>query len=150
MGKVSRPDQSVSPRARMRTHTPSTRARVRTLSAQRSLCPAPLRPCTRSSLTCAHRLCTGFHAFPDGLMGAARSRHALLSAHKWACAATAGICPSSALLPQLSAPLHFGHNCLRAGAHPTLLCSDPGARSAVSRRLALRRALLSQPPRPAR
>ena len=79
VARVSRPDQSVSPRARMRTHTPSTPARARTLSAQRSLCSAPLRPCTRSSLSLAHRFCAGFHDYPDGLMGDGRSRHALLS-----------------------------------------------------------------------
>ena len=97
VARVSRPDQSVSPRARMRTHTPSTPARARTLSAQRSLCSAPLRPCTRSSLSPAHRFCAGFHDYPDGLMGDKRSRHALLSPHKWARATSTGtglcLCP---------------------------------------------------------
>jgi hypothetical protein len=143
------PSQSVSPRVRARIQR-LARAHAHTkVSTQRSLSPAPLRApaLDRSSrVRSPPSLCTGFHANPDGLMGAARSRHALLSAHKWACAATAGTCLSSALLPPaFQRPLHCGHNCLRAGAHPTLLCSGPGARSAVSRRLALRRALLSQP-----
>ena len=78
--------------ARARTHTtPCTRARAhKGLHAKVTQPCAPARPCTRSFLTCAHRFCAGFHAQPDGLMGGWRSRHALLSPHKWARATSTG------------------------------------------------------------
>ena len=83
----------------------SARARARTLSARRSLSPAP-HSC-RSSLS-AQRLCAGFHAYPDSLMGTARSRLSILSAHTWARAAFAGTglpLPACVVLcPRLWAP----------------------------------------------
>ena len=100
----------------------SARARARTLSARRSLSPAP-HSC-RSSLS-SQRLCAGFHASPDSLMGAARSRHLILSAHTWARAAFAGtglplpacLCRSSA--PGSGRPPRRIATCLRPVALPS-------------------------------
>ena len=117
--------------SRAQTHA-SARARARTLSARRSLSPAP-HSC-RSSLS-SQRLCAGFHASPDSLMGAARSRHLILSAHTWARAAFAGTgLPLPACLCRSSAP--------GSGRPPPAHCNlsstrcSPVARSVITRRRA--------------
>ena len=132
-----------SHRSRTQTHA-FARASARTLSARRSLSPAP-HSC-RSSLS-SQRLCAGFHASPDSLMGAARSRHLILSAHTWARAAFAGTgLPLPACLCRSSAP--------GSGRPPPAHCNlsstrcSPVARSVITRRRAYSGARCS--PRPVR
>jgi hypothetical protein len=113
--------ERLTARAHVHTYAFHARTRAHALRAKVTLpcAPAPLHSIVPRV---CHRLCTGFHAFPDGLMGAARSRHALLSAHKWACAATAGICPR----PLPSSP-SFRRPCILATTAfepgPTRRCS---------------------------
>ena len=130
--------------SRAQTHA-SARARARMLSARRSLSHAP-HSC-RSSLS-AQRLCAGFHASPDSLMGAARSRHLVLSAHTWARAAFAG---TGLPLPACVVPLPQALGAPPGALQPvfdSLLCSGPVARSVITRRRAYSGARYS--PRPVR
>lgn len=130
--------------SRAQTHA-SARARARMLSARRSLSHAP-HSC-RSSLS-AQRLCAGFHASPDSLMGAARSRHLILSAHTWARAAFAG---TGLPLPACVVPLPQALGAPPGALQPvfdSLLCSGPVARSVITRRRAYSGARYS--PRPVR
>ena len=127
--------------SRAQTHA-SARARARTLSARRSLSPAP-HSC-RSSLS-SQRLCAGFHASPDSLMGAARSRHSILSAHTWARAAFAG---TGLPLPACVVPLPQALGAPPAHCNLSSTRCSPVARSVITRRRAYSGARCS--PRPVR
>ena len=124
-------------------------ARTRT-HALRAKVTQPCPALDHSSVPNVQRLCAGFHASPDSLMGAARSRHSILSAHTWARAAFAG---TGLRLPasRSSAPGSGRPPGAMQPVFEPLLCSGPVARSVITRRRAYSGARCSpSPARPSR